>query len=76
MRNRKLLKQNFRGIMKRLLFCGLLTLGLARLACGQASPEFLWNGVLSFGDVLPQVDATIFINEGIFDVGGIHTWSP
>jgi hypothetical protein len=55
--------------MKRLLFIGCMTLTLARLAIGQTTNNFVNNGnITAPPDPIPQIDATNFLNNGLFNL--------
>ena len=52
--------------MKRILFAGLLSFALARLAAGQGLTGYT-NVQNLYGDYPPVIDATNFVNLGVFD---------
>lgn len=56
--------------MKQLLFIGLLTLALGRSASAQPSSIYINNGtIIAPPAAYPQVDATNFVNTGLFNMG-------
>jgi hypothetical protein len=62
------------SIMKRLLFAGVINLVICMVVLGQPSPIYENDGVVEVPpQFAPQIDATNFVNKGLFDINFLST---